>query len=81
MRTIKIQTANWIGYILRGNSLLKQVAEGKIIQRIQVMRRRGRRHKKLLDDIKETSRWKLKEKAQDRTVWRTHFGGGGGEGL
>ena len=56
VHTIKIQKANWIGYILRGNSLLKQTAEGKIVQRIQVTRRRGRRHKQLLDDLKETSR-------------------------
>jgi hypothetical protein len=28
-------------------------------------------------DLKETRRyWKLKEEAQDRTLWRTHFGRG-----
>jgi hypothetical protein len=28
-----------------------------------------------LDDLKETRRyWKLKEEAQDRTLWRTQFG-------
>jgi hypothetical protein len=40
-------------------------------------RRRGRRHMQLLDNLKETRRyWKLKEEAQDRTLWRTQFGRG-----
>jgi hypothetical protein len=39
--------------------------------------RRGRRPKQLLDDLKQKGRhWKLKEKAPDRTVWRTRFGRG-----
>jgi hypothetical protein len=34
-------------------------------------------HAKLLDELKETRRyWKLKEEAQDRTLWRTQFGRG-----
>jgi len=37
--------------------------------------RRGRRCKKLLDDLKENRRYsKLKEQALDGTVWRTRFG-------
>jgi hypothetical protein len=41
--------------------------------------RRGRRHKQLLDDLKEKKiYWKLKEEALDRTVWRTRFGRGYG---
>ena len=43
--------ANWIGHILRGNCLLKQVIEGKIKGQIEVTRRQGRRRKKLLDDL------------------------------
>jgi hypothetical protein len=36
--------------------------------------RRGRRRKQLLDDLKEKIRyWKLKQKALDRTLWRTRF--------
>jgi len=35
----------------------------------------GRRHKQLLDDLKEkTEYWKLKEEALDRTKWRVRFG-------
>ena len=33
------------------NCLLQQVIEGKINGQIEVTRRRGRRHKKLLDDL------------------------------
>ena len=41
--------------------------------------RRGRRGKRLLDDIKENKGyWKLKAEALDGTVWRTGFGRGCG---
>jgi hypothetical protein len=36
-----------------GNCLLKQVIEGKIKGEMEVTRRRGRRRKKLLDDLKD----------------------------
>jgi hypothetical protein len=46
---------------------------------IRGTRRRGRRRKQLLDDLKEARRyWKMKEKSQDRTLWNTHFGRGYG---
>ena len=44
---------DWIGYILRRNCLLKFVIEGKIKGRVEVTGRRGRRRKKLLDDLEE----------------------------
>jgi hypothetical protein len=43
--------ANWIGHILRRNCLLKHVIEAEIKGQIEVTRRRGRRRKKLLDDL------------------------------
>ena len=51
-----------------------------IIRQIEVTGRRGKRHKQLLNDLKEKRRgyWKLKAEALDRTVWRTGFGGGCG---
>jgi hypothetical protein len=59
-------------HILRRNCFLKHVIEGKIQGRIEVMGRRGRRRKKLLDDFKEKKRhWKLKVEALDRTLWRS----------
>jgi hypothetical protein len=77
VHTIKRRKANWIGHILRRNCLLKQVIEGKLLGRIEMMGRRGRRRKQLLDDLKEKRRFcKLKEEALDRTLWRTRCGRG-----
>jgi hypothetical protein len=42
-----------------------------------VTRRRGRRRKKLLDDLKERRVYShLKEEVLDRTMWRNRFRGG-----
>jgi hypothetical protein len=71
--------ANWIGNILQRNCLLQQVIEGKIKGRTEVTERRGRRHRKLLDDLKKRKRYShLKEGAVDRTMWRARFGRGFG---
>jgi hypothetical protein len=70
---------DWIGHILGGNCLLKQVIEGKIEERFDMEIRRGRRCKQLLDGLKEKRGYcKLKGGAQDRTAWRTGFGSGNG---
>jgi hypothetical protein len=45
------QKANCIGHILRRNCLLQQVIERKIKGKIEVTGRRGRRCRKLLDDL------------------------------
>jgi hypothetical protein len=46
---------------------------------MEVTRRRGRRRKKLLDDLKERRGCShLREKALDCTVWRAGFGRGFG---
>jgi len=79
LREIRKRKANWIGHILRRNCLLKQVIEGKIKGEIEVARRRGRRRKKLLDDLKDRrGYYHLKEEGLDRTMWRHRFGGGFG---
>ena len=70
--------ANWIGHILRRNCLLKQVIEGKIKGDMEVTRRRGRRRKKLLDDLKDRRGYSHLKEALDRTMWRHRFGGGFG---
>jgi len=71
--------ANWIGHILCGNCLLQWVIEGKIKGGIEVTGGRGRRRRKLLDDLKERGGYcHLKEEAVDRTVWRAGFGRGFG---
>jgi hypothetical protein len=45
--------ANWVGHILRNNCLLEYVTEGKMEVKFGTGRR-GRRHKPLLHDLKET---------------------------
>jgi hypothetical protein len=61
LNTINRRKANCIGHISRRNSLLKHVTEGKLEESIEMIGRRGRRHKQLLDDLKEETRsWKLK---------------------
>jgi hypothetical protein len=74
---IKLVRLNWIGHILRRNCLLKKVIEGKIKGEMEMTRRRGRRRRKLLDDIEDTRGYShLKEEALDLTMWRNCFGGG-----
>ena len=74
LHEIRKQKANWIDHILQRNCLLKQVIVGRIKGEIDVKRRRGRRHKKLLDDFKDRRGYShLKEEALDCTMWRNHF--------
>jgi hypothetical protein len=55
----------------------KHVIEGKIEGRIKVTGGRGRRRKKLLDNLKgNRGYWKLKEEALHRILWITSFGRG-----
>jgi hypothetical protein len=53
LHEISKQNANYIGHILRRNCLLQRVIEGNIKGGIEVTGRQGRRHRKLLDDLKE----------------------------
>ena len=76
---IRKRKANWIGHILGRNCLLQRVTEGKIKGGIEVTGRRGRRRRKLLDDIKERRGYSHSNKeALDRTMWRARFGRGFG---
>jgi hypothetical protein len=57
----------------------KLVIEGKIKGKMEVTRRRVRRGKKLLDDLKDRRGYcHLKEEALDCTMWRNRFRGGFG---
>jgi hypothetical protein len=77
LHEIRKRKAIWIGHILRRNCVLKQVIEGKTKEEMEVIRRRGRRRKKLLDDLKDRRGYShLKEESLDRTIWRNRFGGG-----
>jgi hypothetical protein len=75
LQTTKRQKANSIGHILRRNCLLKHIIEIKIEGRIEATGRRGRRHNKLLDDLKEKrGHCKLKTEGLDCILWRTCCG-------
>jgi hypothetical protein len=77
LHEIHKRKANWIGHILRRNCLLRRVIEGKIEGGIEVTGRRGRRHRKLLNDRKERRGYShLNVEALDRTVWKVRFGRG-----
>jgi len=59
--------------------LLKRAIERKIKGGIEVTGRRGRRRRKLLDNLKERRRYShLKEEALDNTMWKARFGRGFG---
>jgi hypothetical protein len=71
LHEISERKVNWIGHILRRNCLLQRVIEVKINKGIEVIGRRGRRRRKLLDDLKERRGYSdFKEEAVDRTMWR-----------
>ena len=79
LHEIRKRKANWIGHVLRRNCFVKHIIEGKIKGQIKVTRRRGRRRKKLLDDLKDRRGYcQLKEEALDRAMWRNRFGRGFG---
>ena len=79
LHEIRKRKANWIGHFLRRHCLLKQVIEGKIKGEMEVIRRRGRRRRKLLYDLKDRRGYShLREEALDRTMWRNRFRGGFG---
>ena len=74
LHEISKRKANWIGHILCRNCLLQRVIEGKIKGGIEAPGRRGRRRRKLLDNLKERRGYShLKEEALDRTMWRARF--------
>jgi hypothetical protein len=79
LHEIRKRKANWIGYTLCRNCLLQRVIEGKIKRGIKVKGRRGRRRKKLLNDLKDRRGYShLKKEALDHTMWRNRFGRGVG---
>jgi hypothetical protein len=64
-----------MGPILRTNCLLQRVTEGKMKGGMEVTGRRGKRRKKLLDDLKEKRGFShLMAEALDRTMWRARSG-------
>jgi len=79
LHKISKRKANWIGRVLHRNCLLQLAIEGNIRGGIEVTGSRGRRRRKLLDDLKERRGYShLKKETLDRTTWRAGFGRGFG---
>ena len=66
MKNIVMRKKNWIGHILRGDGLLKDVIEG----RMEGKRVPGGRRKSMLYDLLERTYEVLKRLAEDRVSWR-----------
>ena len=54
LHRVNRKKANWIGHILHRNCVLNTLLKGKVEGRIKMRGRRERRHKQLLDDLKES---------------------------
>ena len=67
VETIVKRKKNWIGHILRGEGLLKDVIEG----RMEGKPPRGRKRIGMIDDLKEKSYQDMKRRAEDRVSWRS----------
>jgi len=57
---LRTRQKNWIGHIVRGDSLQRQIMEG----RMEWKRERGRPRQRLMNRMMEDGYWKLKEKVQ-----------------
>ena len=66
LEKIKRTKKNWIGHVLRGDGLLKDVMEG----RMEGKRPRGRPRMGMLEELKVESYESIKRSAQDREKWR-----------
>jgi len=65
---LSTRNSNWMGHILRGQSPLRDVMEG----RMEGRRTRGRSRVGMIDDLTEGNSCEtLKRKAQDRAGWRS----------
>ena len=63
---------NWIGHIMRGDGLMKEVMEVKM----EVKRGPGRKRIGFIDDLIEKERYgDMKRRAEDRQGWRVWLPG------
>ena len=65
--TIVRRKKNWIGHIMRGDRLMKEVMEGKM----EGKRGRGRKRIGVIDELMINEQYgDLKRRAEDRQGWR-----------
>ena len=57
---------NWIGHVLRGEGLLRDVMEG----RMEGKRGRGRKRKGMLEELMKPDYVQMKRHAQNRGEWK-----------
>ena len=69
MSTLRMRKKSWVGHVLRGDGLLKDVIEG----RMEGKRSRGRPRLGMLDDLITHSYVDMKRKAEDRIMWRSYM--------
>jgi len=66
MNMIRWRKKNWVGHVLRGDGLLKEVIEG----RMEGKRTQGRPRTGMLDELGGRSYGKMKRRAERRDEWR-----------
>ena len=65
---IRSRKRNWLGHVLRGEGLMREVMEG----RIEGKRTSGRPKKGMLDEFLENGSYaQMKRRAHDRESWRS----------
>src|SRR5579863_120853 len=67
LETIVRRKKNWIGHILRGEGLLKDVIEG----RMEGKPTKRRKRIGMIDELKEESYQDMKQRAKNRVSWRS----------
>ena len=67
LKTVLERKMRWLGHILRGDGILKELIEG----RVEWKRGRGESRIMLLDDIKPNETYEMiRRRALDRESWR-----------
>ena len=66
MKTVYTKKKNWIGHVLRGDGLLRDVLEGRMMGKTV----RGRPRIEMLDELMEGSFVKMKRRAEAREAWK-----------
>jgi len=69
MNILRNRKKSWIGHVLRGKGLLKEVIEG----RMEGRRVRGRPRLGMLDEIITDSYVDMKRRTEDREGWKSYM--------